>query len=230
MLLGHGGRIMPQDHRGRLERSQIETNQQMAWWTKVVGIFTAVLAVLNIPTLLFVGWQAWTAARVAEETRSQLRAVMQIASLQTVAGVMEITLTPSFGFLATFQNLGSTRAEKVKGWQSVQYFEGDIPFNSDLSKPAKEIEIGNPTVVGPNATFQMSPVAVKPGEIDKAVRREGILVMWGNITYSDIYSPTVTHSISFCQRITVAQPSADSKDKQLIFSMTPFRSDCNKSE
>lgn len=220
---------MPQDHRGRLERSQIETNETMARWTRIVGIFTAALAVLNLPTLFFVGWQAWTAADVAKETRSQLRAVMQLTSIQTIIGVMEETLTPNVGFLSTFQNLGGTRAEKVSGWQSIQYFEGSVPFNADLSKPAKEIEKASPQAVGPNANFQIAPVGLKPAELEKAIKREGIIVIWGAVTYNDIYSPTTPRNIFFCQRVTVGQPQpATSPEKQMVFTITPFRGDCNR--
>jgi len=222
---------MPQDHRGRLERSQIETNAQMVRWTKAVAIFTAVLAILNVPTLAFVGWQAHTAAQAARETRAQLRAVMQFTGVQSIIGVMEETLTPSYGFFSQFQNLGGTRAEQVTAWQSVTYFEGSVPFNTDLSKPAKDVESASPTTVGANANLGIAPVAVKPAEIEKAVNRQGVIIIWGNLTYRDIYNPDVKRSVSFCQRLSpTPQDSKDGKERVMIFAVSPFRSDCNKSE
>jgi hypothetical protein len=45
---------VPQDQR----QAQIEINSRMATWAKVVGIFTRVLAIVNIATEGFVWWQA----------------------------------------------------------------------------------------------------------------------------------------------------------------------------
>jgi hypothetical protein len=60
---------MPQDQRGRLEKAQVELNEKVATWTKIVGIFTAVLAVATIALCGFTLWQSYTAYRVAIDTR-----------------------------------------------------------------------------------------------------------------------------------------------------------------
>jgi hypothetical protein len=126
---------VPQDHRGRLEQAQIDTNNKMATWTMVVGIFTAVLAVVSIGTGFFVGWQAYTAAQVARDTREQLRAVMQFTGVQSLSGPAPDNVGQIYGFLSTFQNFGGTRTDNFKGWHSVGYYPGTVPYNTDFSKP-----------------------------------------------------------------------------------------------
>lgn len=217
---------MPQEHRGRLEKSQIETNDKMVRWTRVVGIFTTILAVLNFPTLLAVGWQAYTASVVAKETREQLRAVLQFSGVQALAGPLPDNKGATYGFVSSFQNLGGTRAQNVSAWHSVQYFEGAVPFNADFTKPSEQLETVSPTNVGANATMSLVPVAVKPGQTERAMKQEGVIVIWGKLTYSDIYSPSEKHNVSFCQRLLPTQQKADSL---IQFGVTPFRGDCNTS-
>src|SRR4051812_35824116 len=119
---------MPQDQRGRLEAAQIKINSRMATWTMVVGVFTAVLAVVSAVTGTFIFWQSYTAARAAEDTREQLRVVLQFTGVNTLSG-------PSpeggqmYGFISTFHNFGGTRADNVQGWHSIAYYDRAVPNN-----------------------------------------------------------------------------------------------------
>jgi hypothetical protein len=217
---------MPQDHRGRLEQAQIETNLKMARWTKVVGVFTAVLAVVSILTGGFTAWQADTAATTARETREQLRAVMQLTGIGYLYAPAAETGELAWGFTANFQNFGGTRAAGVSGEQSAQYFDGTVPNNTDFSKPKVELEKIAPNIVGAGATVTIQPVAIKPDDVQKALRKEGVIVVWGKMRYSDIFNPNQEHVISFCQRVIPVQPP--NKDAPLAFNIGPFRPDCNK--
>lgn len=218
---------LPQDHRGRLEQAQIDTNKKMANWTMVVGMFTAVLAVVSIITGLFVWWQAYTAARVAEDTREQLRAVMQFTGVQTLSGPAPDNAGQIYGFLSTFQNLGGTRAGNVTAWHSVAYYSGSVPNNIDFSKPKDVVGNASNGAVGANSQIAIVPVTLKVGEVESALRKEGVIVLWGKLSYRDIYDPKTEHIVTFCQAITPTQ----SKGSSLIsFGVTPLSGDCNSSK
>jgi hypothetical protein len=214
---------MPQDQRGHLEQAQIESNKRVAHWTRIVGIFTIVLAVVTAVTGAFTGWQAYTAATTARETREQLRAVMQLTGIQPIFGPVDTGET-GWGFSASFQNFGGTRASSVVAEQSAQYFEGTVPNNTDFSKPRMELTKATPNIVGAGAIVAIRPLNVKTDEIQKAVRKEGIIVIWGKMHYFDLFNPSSEHVILFCQQIL---PTQTNKDGPISFSFAPLRPDCN---
>jgi hypothetical protein len=160
---------LPQDHRGRLEQAQIDTNIEMAKWTRYVGVFTAVLAVANIITGAFIWWQASTAAQVAGDTREQLRAVMQFTGVQSLSGPAPDNAGQIYGFLSTFQNLGGTRTGNLTAWHSLAYYPGSVPYNADFSKPRDVVENAFTGIVGSNGQIAIAPVALKVGEVESAL-------------------------------------------------------------
>lgn len=218
---------MPQDQRGRLEQSQIETNEKMATWTKVVGIFTAVLAAVSIVTGFCIWWQASTAAQVAKDTREQLRAVMQFTGVQSLSGPAPDNAGQIYGFLSMFQNLGGTRTGNVTAWHSIAYYPGAVPYNTDFSKPRNAVENSTGGVAGANTQLILAPVTLAVGEVERALKKEGVIVLWGKLTYSDIYDPKTEHVITFCQTLT---PTQNAGSPLIAFGVTPLRGDCNSSK
>jgi hypothetical protein len=186
-----------------------------------------VLAIVSIVTGLFVWWQAYTAARVARDTREQLRAVMQFTGVQTLSGPAADGTGQIYGFLSTFQNFGGTRTDTVVGWHSVAFYPGTVPYNADFSKPREVIGNQTNSVVGPNTQIAFVPVTLSAGEVDRALKKEGAIVIWGKLTYSDIYDPSIERQITFCQTLT---PTQNKGSPLLAFGATPLRSDCNSSK
>ncbi len=214
---------MSQDQRARLADAQIKTNQKMANWTMVVGVFTGALAIVSFLTLLAVGVQSYMAYQTAADNREQLRAVVQFTSVQTFSGPAADTGEQIYGFASVVQNFGTTRANNASGWHSVAYYEGSIPNNVDFSQPRDAIETPH-TITGPNAQVVFTPVTLKASEIEGALKQQGVIVLWGHFTYSDIYNPQVQRSLSFCQRLTPTK----TPQGWVVFTATPLRSDCNK--
>jgi hypothetical protein len=219
-----GDDLMPQDQRGRIEQIQLKLNQKMVRWTAVVAIFTIVLAAVSIVTGAFVYWQSSTAATAASDAREQLRAVIQFAGVQSLSGPSE-TGEQMYGFSTTLQNLGSTRTGKTTAWQSIAFYSKTVPNNADFSKPRDVVENLVAGIVGGNATIAISPVAVKADDVEKALQKDGFIILWGKATYFDIYSPATERTMSFCQLITPIKDKAG----LISFNLTPFRSECNKS-
>jgi hypothetical protein len=72
-----------------------------------------------------------------------------------------------------------------------------------------------------------APVTLQIGDVENALKKEGVIVLWGKVTYSDIYDPNTEHVITFCQTLTPTQ----TKGSPLItFGVTPLRGDCNTSK
>jgi hypothetical protein len=151
---------------------------------------------------------------------------MQFSGIQTFAGPAADNSGQVYGFVSSFQNFGATRTGLSKGWHSIAFYQGDnVPNNVDFSKPRDAVEI--PTgIVGPNASVLMAPVTLKPSEVDSALKKDGIIVIWGHFDYRDIYDPDTQHYITFCQRLTPTQ----TKEGLMVFAPSPFRSDCNVSK
>jgi hypothetical protein len=116
-----------------------------------------------------------------------------------------------YGFLSTFQNFGGTRTGLVIAWHSIAYYPGAVPYNTDFSKPRNAVE---------NSTGSVA------GEVEQALKKEGVIVLWGKLIYSDIYDPKTEHVITFCQTLT---PTQNAGSPLIAFAVTPLRGDCNSS-
>jgi hypothetical protein len=215
---------MSQDYRARVLEAQIKTNEKMATWTQVVGVFTAALAIVSFLTLLAVGVQSYMAWEAATDNREQLRAILQFASVQSFSGPAADTGEQIYGFSPVIQNFGSTRANDAYGWDSVAYYEGSIPNNIDFSQPRNAIDTPH-GILGPNAQLIFSPVTLKATEVDAAERKAGVIVIWGRFAYFDIYSPQLPRLLFFCQRLTPTK----TKEGLIVFAAAPLRPECNKS-
>jgi hypothetical protein len=194
----------------------------MARWTKVVGVFTAVLSAVSFLTLLVIAWQSYTAWLAARDAREQTRALMQFLTVQSFAGP-GADGEQIYGLAAVLQNVGSTRANVISGWDSVKYYAGSVPNNLDLSKPSEIVDAPK-GIIAPNAQSTFIPVVLQASLVNSAAKKEGVILIWGRMVYTDIYDHTTEHLVTFCHRLTPSQ----TKDGLTSFAITPFRSDCNE--
>jgi hypothetical protein len=219
---------MPQNHRGLLEQQQIEVNAKVARWTKLLGIFTIVLALATMISTGFIYWQSYTAWEVAKEARLQAKAAIQFIGYQAVAGPDRETGDLKTAFAANFQNVGGARANSVSVWFSTAYYDGGVPNNADFSKPQNAVENTAVGVVGMNVVAMTNPVYLRGNaeeQIQKAVDKKGTIVFWGQLSYRDATEPDVPHAVSFCQRVIPLK----TKDGPIIFNFVPLSPDCNRS-
>lgn len=208
--------------------SQLKTTptQDMAKWTRTVGVYTRVLAVVSIATLAAIAWQSYTAWVAARDTREQLRALMQLTSVPSILTPVVDKPGLWYAFAPSFQNIGGTRTGPLSGWQSINYYPGGVPNNVDFSKPRDAQYTIAKVIVGPNAVTSMLPVSVSSEDVDKALNHEGVIVLWGQITYSDIYSPSSVRTLSFCHQLSPIKNSTPI----VAFSVTPVKPECNHNE
>jgi hypothetical protein len=216
---------MPQDHRGRLEKAQIETNQKMVKWTAVVGVFTVVLALVSIVQGGFVLWQASTAANAAQDAREQLRAL--VSNTTTTIFVPDDIDKPGaqFGVVPTFQNFGGTRTQFFKAHASLKFFEDGIPSSLDLTKPYLDYQAGE-TIIGPNSPYQGFGVSISGAELRKNLNGVGQILYWGTAEYADIFNPKIVHHIRYCNLI---KPQTNS-DGKIVVQTAPYKGECNRND
>ncbi len=202
----------------------------MVRWTKVVGIFTALLFATSAIANVFI-WLQWRVAANAQiDTREQLRAELSFQ------GISEITIPSTDGsgfnyaFVSVFNNVGGTRTFKNRGWTSIHYFPKSVPNSQDFSKPWDDIHPQN-IPAGPNATIQTYPVTLPKADAEAVMRFEGIAVIWGREEYSDIFDKGQTTVIEFCYSLAPAimsEQRLNLPNVPVMFRTVPFRDDCNK--
>ena len=237
--------LMAQNPPSRTPPPQVPsvTEASMAKWTRILAfstiglmIFTAALVGTSVWAILTAQDQNATAIKAeidASEqnkitqaaqfdTREQLRAVIGLAGLNGFASVNAPNNEPGFTTVATFQNYGGTRTEHFIAWASIHYFEKELPNGIDLTKPYDKVDLRD-VIVGPGAP---SPIAVftTKKDVDAAVARQGVLVIWGLANYNDVFSPDQNHVVSFCYNVNVS-----SLNGQYIFNSSPLRAECNYS-
>jgi hypothetical protein len=206
-----------------LTNAQIATGAKVANWTAVMGVFTAIYSIVSALTLFAVGFQSYLTYESGNEAREQLRAIFQMTTVQSFFGPATDTGEQVYGFAPIFNNFGTTRADSVSGWASVAYYSKSVPNNVTFDSPKDAVEAPR-GIVGPNAPVVYSAAAVKADDVQAALRQEGVIVLWGHLSYFDIYNPKIERSISFCERLTPSK----TKEGLVIFAVTPLKPECNK--
>jgi hypothetical protein len=208
------------------DNAKNQLDQKMVRWTRVVGTFTALLFVANVFGLFFI----WLQYRVANEsqidTREQLRAVVTLNGEVVVITNDKAGNPTHYSVITNFYNFGGTRTAKFGAWHSVRYFEGKVPNNTDFTKPLDEVDVPG-SVIGPNSPYQLPPVTFTQENVEKAIKNEGSIILWGHAEYSDIFAPEILHPISFCILLT---PTKNTPSGQMTIQPTLYRSDCNSSK
>ncbi len=217
------------------------TEAAIAKWTKWLAIstiglviFTAALVGTSIVNILDAEKQteiankaeidATTQNRLTEitqfNTREQLRAVVGFIGITGFASVNPENNQPGFINIATFQNFGGTRTGHFSDWASIVYFDKEVPNSMDFSKPYSKLDFHD-TIVAPGAPSVIS-VGIQKSDVDRALAKQGIIIMWGQATYSDIFNLEISHTVSFCYNVNVSL-----LNEQYNFKPSPFKPECN---
>jgi len=185
-------------------------------------VFTVILALATIISSYFIYGQ-WSAAVEAQnETRQQLKAYVTFEGASQLIGNDPAGKTINYLFRPQFHNWGSTRTSHFVGWASVQYFDGDVPNNLDLSKPYIKIPAED-TIVGPNG-ISIIAVTLPVDDAIKAKNKQGVVIIWGHVDWADIYNPSDIKSIRFCLKLV---PVSSNGDNGIIFQPQPYKPECN---
>jgi hypothetical protein len=201
-------------------------------WTKAVARFTGLLALFTFLLVvtstvtdgfIYLQWQASLDAQ--RDARQQLRAVIAQGGVSVLPTNVKDGKPTTYLFFFNFQNLGGTRTNTFNAWVSMRYFSGNVPNSQDFSRPYDKIETNN-TIIPPNSTAQLSPVALSSEDVEGAKSHLGVAVAWGHAEWSDIFEPKVIHNITFC---LFAIPQ-DSGNGAVVFKPAPVKQDCNHSD
>jgi hypothetical protein len=242
----------------REERKNVE---RARWWREW---FTLVLLIC---TTLGVFWQISEMIRVYDPIAEQSKGMMRQASAMEdifnankeqqraifatpnvmVLPVREDKTIVRYAFFPQFTNIGSTRTSTFNAWASIRYFDGPIPQNMDFNKPPQDIGDQASSVIVPgNSSFQLSPISITEDQVQKAVKKDGTMLLWGEFDYSDIYEPQRIKTSHFCVVINPITPNiapqanqgkdappsdqvskAPPASNETQFTPTPYRADCN---
>jgi hypothetical protein len=204
------------------EKAAPTSELAMVRWTRAVAIFTLLLVLTSAITDVFIYLQLKIASDAQVDSRSQLRAWVTFQGA-TVLVTNDKDNKPAFySIVPTFQNFGGTRTARFNGWTNIQFFEGDVPNNVDLTKPRLKIDTAD-TVIGPNSIYQLAPITFTANEVDRADKKESTLLMWGRAQWSDVFEPSVSHDISVC---IVFTPTSKTTNGQVALQAVPYRTDC----
>lgn len=230
------------DSRQKTQGSYQSPHEAMtAKWTKRVGIFTAVLAIASAISDWFIYEQWQLSARESESNREQLRAVVtdQVNALNIVGS--DGTTIVGYAIAPQFTNVGSTRTSKFTTWASKRYFDGGVPNNIDLTKPGDALDIPD-NVIGPNATVPVEPMGLSVDDVQRALNKTGAILVWGKAEWADVFTPSVTHEISYCYLVspvrvmvtpTTAKPASVASQRpvqvpQIQIQFVKYKNECNQ--
>jgi hypothetical protein len=208
-----------------------EYGTEVAKWTKWVALFTGVLGICTLLLVIMTGLSAYYIYGqwdVAIKSQADLR--LQNSAYLTFTGGQQITYqnngaSINYAFNAIFHNWGNTRTAQLIPWASIKYFPGMVPDNIDFTRPLSEI----PAVVGINQAPGNSEILVGPVSISRedaihAKNKEGIVVIWGQLQWSQIYDQGTLYPINFCLALT---PISSDGDEKIVFQPKIYKPECN---
>jgi hypothetical protein len=208
----------------------VSPHERTATWTRVLATSTVVLSIATIVSAYFL----WRTDETLKQTlveirnsiavnREQLRAVVSFTG-GTVLITKDKEGKPTYYiFSALFQNHGGTRTEHFKAWDSIHFFENTVPNNLDLAKPWQQLDTSD-TIIGPNSPYQLQGVTIDNDTVQKVLRKEGVILLWGKAEWSDIFEPAIVHPIGFCMLVI---PNQATTTGEILPQFVPYRNDCN---
>jgi hypothetical protein len=203
-----------------------ELTKKMVRWTRIVGVFTGFLFLTSAIADGFIYWQGSIAHDAQIDTRDQLRAVVTAAGGNIFTDVGPDGKAVDYRFASNFHNYGATRTNTFHGWLSIHYFEGTVPNSQDFTKPWDKIDIPN-SIIPAGATIAVGPVSIAAADAIKAKNKEGSVIAWGHVDWTDIFKREEVHPIDFC---LLFQPASSEGDNKIVFQPAPFRADCNSGQ
>jgi len=217
----------PTEERSGRKETETQSQPEMVRWTRAVAVFTGFLVIANVIANFFIHQQWVTANRAQSDTREQLRAVVAFAGFDVIIqkGPPPDNKTLAYAFAAKFQNFGGTRTNSFRAWDSIQYFDKEVPNNVDLSKPRLAVDIANATI-GPNSPYSLQALTLSPEEADKIAKKEGIALIWGWAEYSDVFQPSDIHPLRFC----VVLSPINTTTGEVVPQPMPYKNECNSNK
>jgi hypothetical protein len=193
-------------------------------WTRLLAIFTLLLFVASAAADFLIFGQLWASNEDRASSREQLRAVVALDPLVSIVANDKDGKPLARAFQLQFRNLGGTRTASFTAWVSVQYFDGQVPNNVDLSKPVQKVDVAQ-SAIGPGAILPLAPVTVTEDQAEKAIAKKGVILLWGAAEYADVFDAKHSRHITYCY-VMNAVPAVDGSE-QLVPS--PYLNDCNSS-
>lgn len=215
----------PRARRPPNDLSPPDVNSEMVRWTRILSIFTVVLAVASCIADVFIIGQWHAATEAQQDTRQQLRAAVGWAGVTIVPANMVNKQPTTYALVGMFQNYGNTRTNTFTAWDSVKYFEHDVPNDQDFTRPYNKIETHN-LIIGPNSPQVLGAVTLSKIEVDHVIHHDGVAVLWGHADWSDVFDRTTSHPINVCVFLI---PQLAPDGNLVGFNAIPVRPDCNTS-
>jgi hypothetical protein len=213
----------PSGTEAQIQGDLIRWTRRVAIFTGVLATFTGLLFLANVAANFFIYRQWRVASDAQENTRSVLRAVVTVNAVTLTVSNDKDGHPAYYSFAPTFHNFGSTRTDRFNAWYNIKYFPVNVPDNMDFTKPATPIETRD-IIIGPNSSPLLQPVTVTKDEIDHALKKDGVIVIWGHADYSDVFDPKVTRPIGFC---LLLNPTTNTTTGEIVVQPTTYRNDCN---
>jgi hypothetical protein len=208
----------------RVDLDLVKWTKSVARFTGLLVLATGLLFLANLIASVFIYLQYKVANDTQTDTREQLRAVVTYVGANVIVTNDKDNKPAFYSIFANFHNFGGTRTARFRAWDSIHYFEGNVPNNVDFSKPFSNLDLSD-AVIGPNSQYQLSAITISQETAEKAMKKEGSILYWGEAEYSDIFTPTTTHNLAFCLSIT---PTANTTNGQVALTLNPYRNDCNR--
>ncbi len=207
------------------------TDKELANWTRLVATFTALLGICTLLLVVMTGlsayfiYQQWgTMIQAQDDLRLQNSAYLTFTGGNQVV-TEDKGQAINYFFNAVFHNWGNTRTAKLTPWASVKYFPGVVPQNMDFTKPESDIpaHVGISQAPG-NSEIFVGPVAISRDDAVRAKNKEGVVIIWGQLQWSQIYAPDNMYTINFCLTLT---PVSSQGDERIVFQPNAYKPECN---
>ncbi len=183
----------------------------MAQWTRMVGLFTIILVVVNVATAVIFGKQLSVMQGQLDEakattvlTQTQLRANFRRDRID-ISPVGDENGISSWDVSPMWVNTGSTSAKDWYGWFDIKVIDKPegVPKEpqgllSDCAPTPRPDPSFGGSVMPPGATISQISKAVSKEDAIKAVKKQSVIMIYGYIEYRDVFPNTPVHHDDWC--------------------------------
>jgi len=163
-----------------------------------------------IATFVATGIAAVAAAFQARLTRLGLihtqRAFVFIKEIDTFS----FPDRPLMKIMPKWENSGQTPTKRMVNHVNWKFFEGDIPADYDFPDLPGEPSV--PILLGPGGNVFTSSLDIATPFLERVIRGEGRIYLWGWADYDDVFAKTPRHRTEFCNEMVALQLAPDKAD------------------
>ncbi|MCZ7498870.1 hypothetical protein [Agrobacterium sp. ST15.13.015] len=165
--------------------------QAQIYWAAFSAFLAGLGSLATAAGIIFVAAQL----RVSRQQLNRDRAYVHYDGLKWLSFSADGVNTDNWGLFPRWINSGGTPALQMECWYGADWLQHDQFPDFDATRME-----GHKTTLRPGGQIEMSPVFIKPAEIE-VPRHNHSYCIWGEVNYRDIFFPETNHVTRFCVKL-----------------------------